>query len=138
MIHDEEPLKMIHIHKHFRGEIKQIDEFRVITSGVVSLLVENSIEINELPIGVWTQAYKESVLEDFFYGSEKDKGKEKFTPLITVLFVVQMTTEQFSYRKKQGYHKYFKLQSAEQQQILEQQKKRIKTFKIKNIKTIMD
>jgi hypothetical protein len=49
-----------------------------------------------------------------------------------------MTTEQFSYRKKQGYHKYFKLQSAEQQQILEQQKKRIKTFKIKNIKTIMD
>jgi DNA topoisomerase-2 len=77
MINDEESLKMIHIYKHSRSEIKHIDEFRVITSGVVSLLVENSIEITELPIGVWTQAYKESVLEVYLYGSEKDKGKEK-------------------------------------------------------------
>jgi DNA topoisomerase-2 len=113
---------MIPFYKNFWGQIKQVDEFRVITSGVVSLLGENSVEITELPISTWTQAYKESVLEVYLYGSEKDKGKEKFTPLITeykeyhtdctVRFVVRMTTEQFSNAEKQGFHKYFKLQKS--------------------------
>jgi hypothetical protein len=53
---------------------------------VVSLLVENSIEITELPIRVWTQAYKESVLEVYLYGSEKDKGKEKLNIKSITLF----------------------------------------------------
>lgn len=39
------------------------------TIGEVSTLGNDKIEITELPIGVWTQVYKEQVLEVMLHGS---------------------------------------------------------------------
>ena len=40
-------------------------------SGEVAVLDQGTIEITELPIGTWTQNYKESVLEPLLLGTEK-------------------------------------------------------------------
>ena len=40
-------------------------------SGEIALLDDTTVEITELPIKSWTQAYKESVLEPMLNGSEK-------------------------------------------------------------------
>ena len=54
--------------ENFRGQIDQIDDTKVITRGKVAVIDENTIEITELPISVWTQDYKESVLEPSLHG----------------------------------------------------------------------
>ena len=41
------------------------------TSGEIAVIGENTVEITELPIGVWTQNYKETVLETYLHGLEK-------------------------------------------------------------------
>jgi DNA topoisomerase-2 len=86
-----------------------------------------TIEITELPIGVWTQVYKEGVLETMLNGGESktDAGPNAgpFQPLITdykeyhtdctVRFVVKMTNKQFQHAMDQGgLHKFFKLQKT--------------------------
>jgi DNA topoisomerase-2 len=120
MIDGKLPKHMIPYFKNFRGNIQQLDDTRVFTSGVVSIIDENTIEITELPIGVWTQIYKESVLESYLHG--QDVAEKKIAPTIidyreyhtdtTVRFVVKMSTEQFKEADKVGFHKFFKLQKT--------------------------
>jgi DNA topoisomerase-2 len=77
-----------------------------------------------LPIGTWTQVYKESVLESFLHGPEtKSNDASKFEPLIndykeyhtdcTVRFLVKMSKKQYTTAMEQGgLHKFFKLQKT--------------------------
>lgn len=44
---------------------------RIIVHGEVALLTNNRIQITELPVKTWTQAYKENVLETLLHGGEK-------------------------------------------------------------------
>jgi DNA topoisomerase-2 len=55
MIGGQEPLAMEPFYKNFRGKIEQLDDLRVLTNGKIALLDETTIEITELPVGVWTQ-----------------------------------------------------------------------------------
>lgn len=57
--------------KGFRGTVEEIDGQRYVIHGEVADLGNNKLEITELPIRVWTQAYKETVMEPFLAGSEK-------------------------------------------------------------------
>jgi hypothetical protein len=50
---------------------------RYVVSGEVRVIDEASVEITELPIGTWTQNYKESQLEPMLYGNEKEAEKAK-------------------------------------------------------------
>ena len=132
MIKKEEPVPMRPSYKNFRGVIEQIDETKYMVSGEVAL-IENesskndySIEITELPIGTWTQVYKENVLEVFLHGPETTSNTAKsqpFTQLIndykeyhtdcTVRFVVRMSDKQFKHAMENGgLHKFFKLQKT--------------------------
>ena len=61
MIRGEEPRLMKPFYKNFRGHIEQVDDIRVATSGEIAIINDNVIEITELPIGTWTQIYKEQV-----------------------------------------------------------------------------
>jgi DNA topoisomerase-2 len=70
-------MPMIPYYKNFRGTIEKIDESKFLMSGEAAILDdennnknEYSIEISELPVGVWTQVYKETVLEVFLHGTE--------------------------------------------------------------------
>ncbi|GAB6028206.1 DNA topoisomerase 2-alpha [Chamberlinius hualienensis] len=116
MINGEEPKPMIPSYKNFRGQIHQVEAQRFISSGIVSVLNEKSIEITELPVRTWTQAYKESVLEPMLYGNEKGANlitdyKEYHTDT-TVRFVVSMTEERLAKAEAEGLHKVFKLCSS--------------------------
>jgi len=58
-------------YKNFRGHIEQLSEQKFISSGEVGIVGQSKVEITELPVGVWTQNYKENVLEAMLNDSEK-------------------------------------------------------------------
>lgn len=114
LINGKEPVPMEPFYKNFRGKIEQLDDVRVITHGKISIIEDNTIEITELPISMWTQKYKEDVLESMLHGENNKPGvitdyREYHTDT-TVRFVVKMTNEQFRDAQAPGIHKYFKLQ----------------------------
>jgi DNA topoisomerase-2 len=61
--------ELIPWYKNFTGEIKLLDSdhSRSVINGVCAKLDETSIEITDLPIGTWTQQYKEIVLETILH-----------------------------------------------------------------------
>ncbi|XP_035221967.1 DNA topoisomerase 2-alpha-like [Stegodyphus dumicola] len=116
MLNGEEPVEMKPWFKNFRGTIERLDNQHYVVSGEVALLGDNKIEITELPVRVWTQAYKESVLEVMLHGTDKTPPfitdyKEYHTDT-TVRFVVTMTPEKMAEARNQGLHKAFKLQTT--------------------------
>lgn len=116
IINKEEPTTMKPFYKNFRGAIEQVDEIKVVTSGEVSIIDDNTVEITELPISIWTQYFKENVLEHYLHGDEKNAKTQLITDYkeyhtdVTVRFVVKMDDRQFKEAQSQGFHKYFKLQ----------------------------
>ncbi len=136
MIKHEEPYAMKPFYKNFKGTIQYVDEQHFQVNGECALIEDENdnkndytIEITELPVGVWTQAYKESVLEQYLYGSDSksnsDASKNGGAPLqlindykeyhtdCTVRFVVKMSSKQYQHAIDQGgLHKFFKLQKT--------------------------
>ncbi|CAF0724246.1 unnamed protein product [Didymodactylos carnosus] len=110
--------ELIPSYKNFTGEIKLLenDRTRGVINGVCSKLDDQTIEITDLPIGIWTQTYKENTLEHML------NPKDGTAPLIldykeyhtdtTVRFVVKMTKEALASYIQQGLHKVFKLQKS--------------------------
>jgi len=58
-------------YKNFTGSITQNDNQKYTVRGNIEVVDTKTVEITELPIGTWTQAYKENVLEPMLHGSEK-------------------------------------------------------------------
>ena len=58
-------------YKNFLGTIIQIDNNKYTVRGNVEVIDTRTVEVTELPIGTWTQAYKENVLEPMLHGTEK-------------------------------------------------------------------
>jgi len=65
-------------YKGFRGSVEYLGESRFVFYGEIALLDDDKFEITELPIGRWTQDYKESVLEPML-----NPTGDKAQPLIT-------------------------------------------------------
>ena len=68
-------------YKGFTGTIVHTEPQRYLVYGNVARLNTTTIEITELPIGSWTQTYKENVLKPMLKGTEN--GREKVPPFIT-------------------------------------------------------
>uniref|UniRef100_A0A674EDT1 DNA topoisomerase 2 n=1 Tax=Salmo trutta TaxID=8032 RepID=A0A674EDT1_SALTR len=116
MLNMQDPLPMLPSYKNFRGVIHELGQNQYMVSGEISVLDKNTIEITELPVRTWTQAYKESVLEPMLQGTEKTPAlindyKEYHTDQ-TVKFVVRMSEEKLAQAEAAGLHKVFKLQSS--------------------------
>lgn len=116
MLGQQEPLQMLPSYKGFKGVIHELGQNQYLVSGEVSLIDKNTIEITELPVRTWTQAYKESVLEPMLQGSDKTPAlisdyKEYHTDT-TVKFLVRMSEEKLLQAEAVGLHKVFKLQSS--------------------------
>ncbi|MBN3325670.1 TOP2B topoisomerase, partial [Atractosteus spatula] len=116
MLDNQDPLPMLPSYKNFKGTIHELGQNQYLVSGEVSVLDKNTIEITELPVRTWTQAYKEQVLEPMLTGTEKTPAlitdyKEYHTDT-TVKFVVRMTEEKLAQAEAAGLHKVFKLQSS--------------------------
>lgn len=68
MLDGEEPKELIPWYKNFRGTIEAYEEGRYVISGEMAILDDDTLEITELPVGTWTQNYKEHVLEPMLHG----------------------------------------------------------------------
>lgn len=116
MINGEEPEEMIPSFKNFTGTISQIDSHKFLVQGNVEVVDNKTIEISELPVGIWTQVYKENVLEPMLHGSEKippilTDYKEYHTD-VTVKFVLNMAEDKLAEAEATGLHKKFKLEAS--------------------------
>uniref|UniRef100_A0A3Q2X055 DNA topoisomerase 2 n=1 Tax=Haplochromis burtoni TaxID=8153 RepID=A0A3Q2X055_HAPBU len=116
MLKHQDPLPMLPSYKNFKGIIHELGQNQYLVSGEVSVIDKNTIEITELPVRTWTQAYKESVLEPMLQGTDKTPSlindyKEYHTDA-TVKFVVRMSEEKLAQAEAAGLHKVFKLQSS--------------------------
>ncbi|KAK5855488.1 hypothetical protein PBY51_005586 [Eleginops maclovinus] len=116
MLKHQDPLPMLPRYKNFKGVIHELGQNQYLVSGEVSVLDRTTIEITELPVRTWTQAYKESVLEPMLQGTDKTPAlindyKEYHTDS-TVKFVVRMSEEKLAQAESVGLHKVFKLQST--------------------------
>ena len=61
-------------YKNFTGEIRLLDNDRSrgVINGVCAKLDDATLEITDLPIGTWTQYYKENVLEGMLHPKRND------------------------------------------------------------------
>jgi DNA topoisomerase II len=73
-------IKFIPYYEGFQGTIENINDTKYLVKGVYKLIDDNNIHITELPVGTWTDDYKQ-VLEGLLEGGGSDKGK-KTTPVI--------------------------------------------------------
>ncbi|KAK7026445.1 DNA topoisomerase 2-beta, partial [Halocaridina rubra] len=116
MLRGEEPQKMIPWFKNFLGTIEQLEHHRYMVHGELSNLGGNKLEISELPIRVWTQVYKETVLEALVTGTEKNPPMiteyKEYNTDATIRFTVSMSEEKYRKAMDEGLHKVFKLQTS--------------------------
>ncbi|XP_057320672.1 DNA topoisomerase 2 [Microplitis mediator] len=116
MMDGGEPKPMKPFYKGFKGTVDPCGEFRYVISGEVSVIGPEKIQITELPIGTWTQTYKETVLEPMLNGNDKTPAlitdyKEYHTDT-EVHFVISVNRDKLVELEKDGLHKTFKLQTT--------------------------
>ncbi|KAI1727367.1 DNA gyrase/topoisomerase IV, subunit A domain-containing protein [Ditylenchus destructor] len=97
-------------YRRFLGTIDKLDDSRYVVSGEIATLSDDTLEITELPIKLWTQTYKETVIEPLMEGTITD-FKEYHTDQ-TVKFIIKMTPEKLKEAERQGLHNVFKLQNV--------------------------
>ncbi|XP_035780971.1 DNA topoisomerase 2-like [Anopheles albimanus] len=118
MLNGEEPKVLNPWYKNFRGLVESVGPQKYLTVGNVALLDGQKIEISELPIGTWTQTYKENVLEPLLHGSDKQKAViadyKEYNTDTTVRFVVSFLPGEYAklYAEEGGFHRVFKLTSS--------------------------
>ena len=94
----------------FKGPITVTDndQRRIVVSGVLSNTCLGQLEITELPIGVWTQEYKTSVL-DPLWRSKRISGYNEYHTGSTVRFIVHLSKEQMLEAEAEGLYPLFQL-----------------------------
>ncbi|XP_032890927.1 DNA topoisomerase 2-alpha isoform X1 [Amblyraja radiata] len=113
LLDGDDPVPMLPNYKNFKGTIFELGTNQYIINGEISVLNATTVEISELPIKTWTQAYKEQVLEPMMNGTEKTPPlitdyKEYHTDT-TVRFTVTLTEQKLAEAEAAGLHKVFKL-----------------------------
>lgn len=118
MMQGNEPKPMIPFYKNFQGQIITAGDGRFVTVGNASILDGQKLEISELPIGTWTQNYKESCLETLLHGGDKIKpvisDYKEYNTDTTVRFVISFLPGEFQRiaHENGGFHRVFKLTSS--------------------------
>ncbi|KAG8994735.1 DNA topoisomerase 2 [Tulasnella sp. JGI-2019a] len=96
MLRNEPMVPMIPWYRGFKGSIEKTAEGKFLMKGIIKKVDREAIEITELPVGVWTQSYKEQ-LEKWVTGVDNHPAiikdyKEHHTNS-TVHFTLTMTPE---------------------------------------------
>ena len=118
-LNDETYKKLTPWYRNFHGEIKQIEKNKYMSYGKYELNEKDSeITITELPIGVWTDTYKENVLEKLVIDKSVDKKLQKkqfiknylnYSTDSKVNFVLVLTNTEFKKISKKTPDKIFSL-----------------------------
>lgn len=114
LMHGRKIQPMIPWYKGFSGTIIQIDsKQKFVIFGEAALLNDESFEITELPIGVSTQTYKETVLEPMLNDTEKSSpfilDYNEYHSDGAIKFVITLSKENLQEALKIGLHQKFKI-----------------------------
>ncbi|KAJ8686672.1 hypothetical protein QAD02_022466 [Eretmocerus hayati] len=116
MMDGADPRPMNPFYKNFKGTIDSCGDFRYVISGEISIIGPDKVEITELPVGVWTQHYKETVLDPMLNGTDKSPSVitdfKEYNTDTAVHFVVTMQRDKLVELERDGLHKAFKLQTT--------------------------
>ncbi|CAD1477982.1 unnamed protein product [Heterotrigona itama] len=116
MMDGADPKPMIPYYKNFKGVIESCGDYRYVINGEVSVIAPDKVEITELPIGTWTQTYKETVLEPMLHGTDKTPSiitdYKEYNTDTAVHFIIMLNRDKLVELERDGLHKAFKLQST--------------------------
>ncbi|XP_017754472.1 PREDICTED: DNA topoisomerase 2 [Eufriesea mexicana] len=116
MMDGADPKPMVPYYKNFKGVIESCGDFRYIINGEISVIGPDKVEITELPVGTWTQVYKETVLEPMLHGTEKTPATitdyKEYNTDTAVHFIIMINRDKLVELERDGLHKAFKLQST--------------------------
>ncbi|XP_076167856.1 DNA topoisomerase 2 isoform X2 [Ptiloglossa arizonensis] len=116
MMDGADPKPMIPYYKNFKGVIESCGDYRYVINGEISVIGPDKVEITELPVGTWTQVYKESVLEPMLHGTDKTPtiitDYKEYNTDTAVHFVVTLNRDKLVELERDGLHKAFKLQTT--------------------------
>ena len=116
MMDGADPKPMVPYYKNFKGVIESCGDYRYVLNGEISVIGPDKVEITELPVGTWTQTYKETVLEPMLHGSEKLPAiitdYKEYNTDTTVHFIVILNRDKLIELEKEGLHRAFKLQTT--------------------------
>ena len=59
LLNDEDPEEMIPWFRGFRGSVKTLTDGKIQTTGIYEVVDDTTVRVTELPIGYWTDSYKE-------------------------------------------------------------------------------
>lgn len=76
LIDGENTVKMVPWYRGFTGKITRVSEGKYVTTGICEVINNCTVRITELPVGVWTDAYKKG-LYDLCNVERKEKKDEK-------------------------------------------------------------
>ena len=71
----EEPIDFIPYYEGFKGEITKISDEKFLVRGVYEKVGVDKIRVTELPVGFWTEDFKELLENLISPGEDKDKNK---------------------------------------------------------------
>ncbi|KZT51053.1 type II DNA topoisomerase [Calocera cornea HHB12733] len=108
-----EPMEpMVPWYRNFLGTFEKVGDGKFMCHGLIKKLDDYNVEINELPIGRWTQKYKE-MLETWITGDEKTpatiKDYKEYHTTRHIRFTVQLSEKEMAKAEAEGLEKYFKL-----------------------------
>ncbi|KAF7987881.1 hypothetical protein HCN44_003744 [Aphidius gifuensis] len=97
--------------KNFKGEIEHCGDTRYAISGEITIIGNDKIQISELPIGTWTNHYKETVL-DVMLSNESIVDYKDYSDGSEINFLVTVTPQKLRDYERDGVYKVFKLQTT--------------------------
>ncbi|KAL2917037.1 DNA topoisomerase 2 [Polyrhizophydium stewartii] len=102
-------------YRGFRGTITRESADRYRVTGVINKLDDTTVEITELPIGTWTQTYKE-LLEAWLTGTEKQpawiRDYKEYHTVARTHFVVTLSEDALAAAEAEGLEKKFRLSTT--------------------------
>jgi DNA topoisomerase-2 len=98
----------------------QVENHKYESRGLVNIIDngnDDTIEIVELPIKLWTQNYKEKVIEPMFDGTDKKRAQivqdyKEYHTDTTVHFVCKLKPEDLDLVEQQGIYDVFSLKTS--------------------------
>jgi DNA topoisomerase-2 len=75
LTHIEDDIEFIPYYEGFKGEIKKINEDKFLLKGIYEKLGQDKIRVTELPVGYWTEDFKELIENLIEPGTDKDGKK---------------------------------------------------------------
>ncbi|VEU22515.1 DEKNAAC103537 [Brettanomyces naardenensis] len=114
LMRGEEILEMIPWYKGWEGQITKLSSDRYRIEGNIHQVDENTLEITELPVGMWTITMKEFLLKGLS-GSERQKPWIKDMEEdhgVGIKFIVKLSDEEMAKTLKIGLKERFKLIST--------------------------